>query len=127
MENNQTPDGKTITAAETKKLEKEAKKAEREAKKQAKAEEKIKAKLEKEANKQPKQNGVRRPYPGSLCEKVWQHADQLSQKLGQAVPIGELLIVCKAEGFSVSTIRTQYAHWKKFHGLSGRIVLAEKA
>jgi hypothetical protein len=33
----------------------------------------------------------------------------------------------EAEGLNAANIRTEYARWKKFHGLAGRIVKPEAA
>lgn len=109
-----------VDAKEAKKLEREAAKAEKE---QAKAD----AKAAKEANRQPEQNGIRRPGPNGLCGQVWGLADTLSAQLGQAVPIANLIEAGVASGLNPSNIRTEYARWKKFHGLSGRITLPEAA
>lgn len=109
-----------VDAKEAKKLEREAAKAEKE---QAKAD----AKAAKEANRQPEQNGIRRPGPDGLCGQVWGLADTLSAQLGQAVPIANLIEAGVAAGLNPSNIRTEYARWKKFHGLSGRITLPEAA
>lgn len=103
--------------------EKEAKRAEREAAKAAKEQAKLDAKAAREANRQPEQNGIRRPGPEGMCGQVWGLADSLSQQLGQAVPIANLLEAGVAAGLNPSNIRTEYARWKKFHGLSGRITL----
>ena len=102
-------------AAAQKQAEKEAKAA----KEQAKAD----AKAAREANRQPEQNGIRRPGPDGLCGRVWGLADELSASLGQPVPIANLLEAGGAQGLNPSNIRTEYARWKKFHGLTGRITL----
>lgn len=116
--------------ADAKKAEKEAAAAKKEAEKQAKidakaakAAEKEAAKAAKQANRMPEQNGVRRPGPDGLCGQVWALADKLSTELKQAVPIANLLEAGTAAGLNASNIRTEYARWKKFHGLSGRITL----
>jgi len=96
-------------------------KAAKEAEKAAKAQAKLDAKAAKEAQRQPEQNGVRRPGPDGLCGKVWGLADSLSAEMSQAVPIANLLKAGEEQGMNVSNIRTEYARWKKFHGLSGRI------
>jgi len=108
------------------KAEKEAKKAEREAARAAKEQAKAAAKAAREANRQPEQNGIRRPGPEGLCGRVWGLADELSATLGQPVPIANLLEAGKAQGLNTSNIRTEYARWKKFHGLTGRITLLTK-
>ena len=97
------------------------KKASVEAEKAAKAQAKLDAKAAKEAERQPEQNGVRRPGPDGLCGKVWGLADSLSAEMSQAVPIANLLKAGEEQGMNVNNIRTEYARWKKFHGLSGRI------
>lgn len=106
---------------------KEAAKAAKEAEKAAKEQAKADAKAAKEASRQPEQNGIRRPGPEGLCGQVWGLADKLSQELGQAVPIANLLEAGVAAGLNPSNIRTEYARWKKFHGLSGRITLPAAA
>lgn len=97
-------------------------KAAKEAAKAAKAQAKLDAKAAKDAQRQPEQNGVRRPGPDGQCGKVWALADTLSAEMGQAVPIANLLKAGEEQGLNPSNIRTEYARWKKFHGLSGRIV-----
>jgi len=115
-------------AAKAAKLkEKEDKKAAVEAEKAAKIKAKEDAKAAKEANRQPEQNGVRRPGPDGLCGRVWGLADKLSADLGQPVPVADLLKAGEADGLNPANIRTEYARWKKFHGLAGRIVKPETA
>lgn len=95
----------------------EAAKAEREAAKAAKI-------AEREANRQPEQNGVRRPGPNGACGKVWTHADTLSTQLGRPVSIAELMVETDKESLNQSNVRTEYARWKKFHGISGKVQAA---
>ncbi len=116
-------EAKAAAAAEAK----AAKDAEREAAKAAKEQAKLDAKAAKEAARQPEQNGIRRPGPDGLCGKVWTLADTLSASLGQAVPIANLLEAGVAQGLNPSNIRTEYARWKKFHGLTGRTTAPEAA
>lgn len=106
-----------------KEAEKEAAKAKREAEKAAKEQAKLDAKAAKEAAKMPEQNDVRRPAPDTACGEVWATADALSTELGQPVPIANLLKAFEGKATSDSTVRTQYARWKKFHGLTGRITV----
>ena len=117
---------KEAEAAE-KKAKKEAEKAEKEAKKAAEKAEKEQAKAAKvaakEANKMPEQNGIRRPKPDTETGKVWALADSISASLGQPTPIANLLKDGQAQGLNDSTIRTQYARWRAFHGITGRVSL----
>lgn len=104
--------------AEAAKAEKEAAKAAKEAEKAAKLAAKEAAKV-----KQPEQNGVVRPKATSACGKIWEIADQLSAKAGSPVAIAALLETAQAEGYNEATIKTQYARWRKFHGVTGRVVV----
>ena len=105
-------------AAERAKAEKaaaaEAKKAEREAAKAAKA-------AEREANRMPEQNGVRRPKPATLCGKAWEIFDDISRKNGAPASISEAMEIGKARGLNEANMRAEYARWRKFYGISGRI------
>lgn len=104
-------------AAKAKKAEesaakKAAKQAEKEAAKQQKA-------ADKEASKLPEQNGIRRPKANTITGGLWATYDSLSSAKGEPVSIGEAL---KAAGsVNEATIRTQYARWRKFHGIVGRV------
>ncbi len=114
-------------ATTAEKAKKEAEKAEAKVKKEAEAKAKADAKAAataaKETNKMPEQNGVRRPKAGGACGEVWALADTLSAQLGQPVPIANLSAAASAKGINDSTIRTQYALWRKFHGITGRVSL----
>jgi membrane protein involved in colicin uptake len=98
-------------------------KAKKDAEAKAKADAKAAANAAKESNKMPEQNGVRRPKPEGACGKVWKLADELSAGLGQPVPIASLSAAATKQSINDSTIRTQYALWRKFHGITGRVVL----
>lgn len=129
---------KEATAA-ARKAEKEGKKAEREATKVAKKEAeaavkeaaksaKAAAKAAKDAEKaasvtpaMPAQNGVTRPKSGTKCATVWDICDSTSNELRQPAPVENVMARALAAGLQPATIRTQYAHWKKFNGLVGRI------
>lgn len=104
---------------------KEQAKAEREAAKAAKAEEAAKAKeaakAAKEANRMPMQNGVRRPKPDTLCGKAWAIFDQVSQQKGSPAAIGECLPLAQEQGLNPTNVRVEYARWRKYFGVTGRI------
>lgn len=104
---------------------KAAKKAQAE---QAKAEKKAakeKAKADKEAakaaNKMPEQNGVRRPKPGTKCGLAWAIFDELSAATGAPTAIGPSLAKAKEQNLNEANVRAEYARWRKFHGITGRI------
>lgn len=122
-----------VAKAEKKALAEAAKlaaKAEKEAAKAAKEAEKEAAKAAKEAAKlvekpakieMPEQNGVRRPKPDTLCGKAWGLADELSRTLGQPAPIASLITAATAAGLNEGNVRAEYARWRKFNGVTGRV------
>lgn len=106
-----------------KKAEREASKQgakdKRAADKQAKVDAKAKVKADKEASKQPEQNGVRRPKSDTICGKAWAVFDDLSAKSGAPATIADS--IKNAGGIAEATVRTQYARWRKYHGITGRV------
>lgn len=103
--------------------------ADREEAKKAKAEEREAAKAakaaEREANRMPEQNGVRRPKPDTLCGKAWAIFDQLSAERGSWTPVAPALEVAEKDGQNLTNVRCEYARWRKFNGITGRIVDAK--
>ncbi len=61
------------------------------------------------------QNGVKRPKPNSLTGRAWAVYDQ-TLKSEMTIPDGMKLL--QDGGMNMSTVRTQYAHWRKFNGIS---------
>lgn len=118
-----------LEAAAAKKVEKDAAKvakteastAAKAAKVQAKLDAKAAAVAAKEASKQPVKNDVRRPKPETVCGRCWAVYDQLSNERGSPAAIADAKAVLEAQGINEATIRTQYAHWRKFNEVSGRI------
>lgn len=103
---------------EAAKLKKEAEAAERKAKKEA---EKAQEKAAKEASKMPEQNSVRRPKPDTLCGKAWTIFDNISAKNGAPASIKESLEAARADGLNEGNVKAEYARWRKFYAISGRI------
>jgi membrane protein involved in colicin uptake len=99
-----------------------AKKAEREAAKTAKKAEKEAAKA---ANKQPTQNDITRPKAGTITGKLWDTFDTLSRETGLPATIGDAMK--RSEGTAEATVRTQYARWRKFNGVTGRAAAPAKS
>lgn len=98
------------------KAAKEAAKAEAAAAKAA-AKEAAKA-----SRQQPEQNGVRRPKPETQCGRIWDLADKLSNEIAAPVSIAVLMTEAHKNGLlEDNTIKTQYARWRKFHGVVGRL------
>ena len=108
--------------AEEKQAAKAAAKKAREDAKAAKAQAKVDAKAAKEATRQPVQNGARRPGPEGKCGKAWALMDSLSAKLGAPVAIADLLVASRALGLNDNMVRSNYASWRKFNGVAGRVL-----
>lgn len=107
---------------DAKAAEAQARKDKLAADKKTKADAKVAAAQAKEAKKQPEQNGVRRPSPEGKCGRAWSLMDQLSQALGQPVAIADLLAVSKTMGMNDNMVRSNYAAWRKFNGVVGRVL-----
>lgn len=83
----------------------------------------------------PESNGVKRPSAGTLCAQVWDMASSMSniaegmdgvknsmQDHNQVPTLSAVVKACEAVGINKFTARTQYARWRVFHGITGRIV-----
>lgn len=105
---------------EAKLAEKNAKKAQRE--KDA-ADAKAKREADRAANAMPEQNGVRRPKPDTLCGKAWELCDKISASLGSPAPISYVIQAAESAGLNEGNVRAEYARWKKFNGVEGRVAV----
>ena len=95
-------------------------KAQKEAERAAKLAEKEAAKLARATEREPEQNGMRRPKPGTKTRAIWDLCDQLSTELQRPVAIAELRAAVP-EGTNENMMRSQYAYWRKFFGITGRL------
>lgn len=120
-------DAKRAAKAEAKAAEKARLAEEREAAKQAREAEKAAREAEREASKMPEQNGMRRPRPDTKTGRIWAVLDERSTAEGRPVAISEVFADLVAAGNREATVRTQYAYWRKFHGITGRIENPNKA
>lgn len=105
-------------AKEKEKADKEQAKKDAEAKKLADAAELAK---KKEAEKMPEANGVRRPKPETLCGQAWAIFDEISANTGAPAQIKAALEVAKTRNLNEGNVRVEYARWRKFFGISGRL------
>lgn len=94
----------------------------RELKKAQKAAEKLEKQKQKEASKMPIQNDIRRPKAETRCGQIWNIVDKISAQMGQPAPVKYVLAEGVENGFDENTIKTQYARWRKFNGVTGRIL-----
>lgn len=77
-------------------------------------------KAERDAKRQPNQNGVTRPKPGTRCAEAWDIFDTISKANRKPSTIGEAM-ARKPKKLNDATVRTQYSRWRKFHGVTGRL------
>lgn len=67
------------------------------------------------------QNGVTRPASGTVTGRVWDFADELQRMMGRPPSRSEVMAKGAAAGINDNTVHTQYGHWRRFHGLRGRL------
>lgn len=67
-----------------------------------------------------KQNGIKRPDPGTVTGKLWDIADEESTKLNAPAPRKVVVDRYMAEqpGANQATANTQYARWTTYHGVA---------
>lgn len=75
------------------------------------------------ADERDQKNGVTRPSAkaGGKTVRVWEIADLLHDKLGCVPPRDKVFEIGLAEGLNKSTLATQYAKWRTYHGITGRL------
>ena len=63
------------------------------------------------------QNGVIRPISGTRTGMVWDICDRLSKEIGAPVARKDVMAETKNCGLNPATAATQYALWRRFHGI----------
>jgi hypothetical protein len=71
------------------------------------------------------QNGVKRPSTGTVCDQVWEMAQRLTDDKFTTATLGEVIKACEAKGINKFTARTQYARWRVFNGITGRLPIVK--
>lgn len=72
------------------------------------------------------QNGQRKPSAGTSSDTLWGVYDAVAVKLGRSPALEDVLVDARATGIVDGTIKAAYAHWRKFHGVTGRVVSETK-
>ena len=70
------------------------------------------------------QNGLKRPSKGSICAIIWDTCDRITSEQGSHCTSAELFNAL--QGYNECTLRTQYARWRQFHGITGRLPNQQK-
>jgi hypothetical protein len=69
-------------------------------------------------------NGITRPASGTTTGAIWDVADEISlTHNGHPATIAEVRAHAKLLHTNDHTIKTQYARWRAFHGIKGRVQL----
>lgn len=73
----------------------------------------------------PKQNGITRPASGSTTGIIWDVADEISAaQEGNPAAIAQLRADPRIKQINENTLKTQYARWRAYHGIKGRVEAA---
>lgn len=71
-------------------------------------------------------NGITRPAEGTETGKVWATADRISaSQNGHPAAIAQLKADPVLHGINEHTLKTQYARWRHFNGIKGRMVIVK--
>lgn len=69
------------------------------------------------------QNGQKRPDKEGPSTTVWAIFDAATAAAeGKPVALADVFDQCIAAGVREATTRSAYAHWRKYHGITGRVV-----
>lgn len=74
----------------------------------------------------PSANGITRPRPETLCGQAWAVMDRMSAAKQSPVAIGDLLVETNALGLHPGNVKAEYARWRKFYNVTGRVESATK-
>lgn len=66
------------------------------------------------------QNGITRPGANTKCGLIFEVADKITAQTGMPATIAAVKASCT--GINDHTVKTQYARWRQFNGIVGRIV-----
>lgn len=66
-------------------------------------------------------NDVTRPKPGGNTARVWEIADEITEKQGTPAIRKDVIEKGTKAQIPVATITTQYNLWRNFNGLTGRL------
>jgi hypothetical protein len=78
---------------------------------------KTKAKADRAQN-----NNITKPADGTTTGSVWAAADEITAQTGSPASIAALKQHKAMRDVNLHTIKTQYARWRAYHGITGRVV-----
>ena len=65
--------------------------------------------------------GITRPKSGTICAQVWEACDKHTATDNTPVSIAKLLADKNLAQVNNATLRTQYARWRAFNGIVGKV------
>lgn len=72
------------------------------------------------------QNGETRPAQGTVTGQIWDVADQISaSQAGAPAQVSQLKAHPALKQVNDHTLKTQYARWRKFHNITGRLQVVQ--
>lgn len=76
-----------------------------------------------------KQNGIKRPEPGTATGTLWDIADDISKKLGRPAPRGAVIKTYMETwpNANKATAATQYARWVIYHNAADALKAGREA
>jgi hypothetical protein len=66
-------------------------------------------------------NGITAPGASTTCGKIWSTADAISQAQHGVCSIAALKEHPEMKSINEATLKTQYARWRQYHGVTGRL------
>lgn len=85
----------------------------------------VKAVEAKIAKVKVQQNSITRPAADTKCGLIFAAADKITAATGAPATIQAVKLAC--DGINDHTVKTQYARWRQYNGISGRLTVAKPA
>lgn len=73
------------------------------------------------------QNDRKYPRIGSTIRAIWDYCDSFQESTQRPISRKELLDTMQPLGYHPATLGTQYAAWRRFHGITGTVADPAKA
>ena len=73
------------------------------------------------------QNDRKYPRIGSTIRAIWDYCDSFQESTQRSISRKELLDTMQPLGYHPATLATQYAAWRRFHGITGTVADPAKA
>lgn len=73
------------------------------------------------------QNDRKYPRIGSTIRAIWDYCDSFQESTQRPISRKELLDTMQPLGYHPATLATQYAAWRRFHGITGTVADPAKA